>query len=335
MLKPSRTVKQPPNLFDRTQKLVNSIEEIHGQPLIAYWNAWNGSICPNDVPGMFQLFNRIGDLDKAALFIKSDGGHIESALRLVHLIRRHVKHLTAFVSAECASAATIMALGADEIRMGPLGYLTPIDSSLIHEMSPIDAISNRRVSVSRDELIRVVKLWTDNSKEHHANPYSDLFQYVHPLVFGAIDRSNSLSVKVCDEVLSYHINDAEERARIATELNSEFPSHAYPITEVAARRLGLKVNDLDVETNNLLLELSECYSEMAQRAITDFDESNYHDNQILGITEGRNIQIYYQNDKDLNYIKDERRWQALNDESSWHKVELVNGKKTISRLHIS
>ncbi|MEM1199657.1 MAG: hypothetical protein AAGI06_10150, partial [Pseudomonadota bacterium] len=191
--------------------MIREVEEASGVPIISYWNAWNANICPNDVPSMHQLLSRIGKLDRAAIVIKSNGGDIESALRLVHLLRRKVSYLKAYAFGDCASSATIMALGADEIHMGPLAFLTPIDTSLAHELSPINEIQNQRVHVSRDELTRIVRLWSDSAKEHHGNPYTDLFNHVHPLVFGAIDRSNSLSVKVCDEVLSYHIEDTEQR----------------------------------------------------------------------------------------------------------------------------
>ena len=117
-------------------------------------------------------------------------------------------------------------------------------------------------------------------------------------------------------------------------MNANYPSHSYPITAREAKRIGLKVSTLDENVNSLLLDLNELYSEMAQKAITDYNETNYHDNEILNILEAGGIQIYYQNDKDCNYIKEERRWQTLNDESSWRRIELVDGKKVHSQFHI-
>jgi len=92
---------------------------------------------------------------------------------------------------------------------------------------------------------------------------------------------------------------------------------------------------MDSQLNDLLLELNILYSEMAQKSYTDFDEFNYHDNQILNIHEAEGIQIYFQNDKDWSYLKEERRWHALNDESTWRKNEMVKGKIANSILHIS
>ena len=52
---------------------------------------------------------------------------------------------------------------------------------------------NDRVSVSNDELLRVIRLWTEQAKDSTTNPYEALFPYVHPLVIGAVDRSSALS----------------------------------------------------------------------------------------------------------------------------------------------
>lgn len=330
----ARQPKQPPVLFDQTQEILRRIEDKAGMPMFCYWNSHRGSVCDNDVLAVYEVFSRAGRQDRAGLFIKSNGGEVESALRIVHLIREYCGRLVAMVPLECASAATMISLGADEIHMGPLAHLTAVDSSLRHDLSPIDETENRRVSVSQDELLRLVSLWNDNARDNHGNPFTDIFQYIHPLVIGAIDRSSSLSIKVCQEILGYHIDDPEECARISNHLNSDYPSHSYPITNREASRIGLNVMRLDPAINDLLLDLSEIYSEMAQPSLTDFDEYNYHDNEILNIVEARDYQTYYQNDQDWSYIKEERRWQSMNDESCWRKTEMVDGRKTAGKLHI-
>ena len=52
---------------------------------------------------------------------------------------------------------------------------------------------------------------------------------------------------------------------------------------------------------------------MGQRAITDFDEENHHDNEITNILEGKGLQVFYQVEKDWHYRKEERRWVPMND----------------------
>jgi len=111
-----------------------------------------------------------------------------------------------------------------------------------------------------------------------------------------------LSVKLCTEILQFHIKDQKKAERISYHLNSDYPSHNYPIMLREAKRIGLKVKALDLSINDELLELNELYSEMGQRAQTDFDELNYHNNEIINIIESANMQIYYQIDKDTGII---------------------------------
>ena len=166
------------------------------------------------------------------------------------------------------------------------------------------------------------------------NPYQELFKYVHPLVIGALDRASSLSLMLCREILGYHMPNARKAERIARQLNSSYPAHQYPITSREARRLGLKVQDIPQELDRLLQELNLLYSEMGQRAITDYDEENHHDNEITNILEGRGAQVFYQVEKDWHYRKEERRWVAMNDVSSWFRCRMRDGRMVKDKLHI-
>jgi len=327
-------VKQPPVLFDRTQHLVSEITSLLGGPLITYWNNPRGSICDNDVVALYEVLQKLGKQDTIYLFIKSDGGSGQASLRLVNLLRQYCKRLIALVPLECASAATMIALGADEILMGAMANLTPVDTSLVHDLSPLDR-DNERVSVSLDGLTRVIGLWQTEQSDSKENPYKVLFQYVHPLVIGAVDRSKSLSIMLCKELLAYHIDDEEKAIQIAQTLNSKYPSHNYPILFEEARAIGLKVAHMSPEINKLLLMLNELYSEMGQKATTDFDEIRTHSNEILNIWESGENQVFFQQDKDWFYRVEERRWITMNDNSCWHRIERANGRTKKSLLHIA
>ena len=244
--------------------------------------------------------------------------------------------VVALLPLECASAATIVALGCNRIVMTPVSYLTPIDSSLTHQLSPVDEINNSRVSVSSDELRRITDLWRKLERDQHPNAYQEVFKYIHPLVIGAIDRSMSLSMKICMEVLSYHAKDMAEAERISRSLNYDYPAHSYPITSQEAKRMGLTVEAASPQVGRLLSDLNLAYSDMAQSAITDIDPANYQDNNVLSIVEARNCQIFWQNDRLQNYIAAERRWQTLHNRSSWRILEQLPGhpEPRRSELHI-
>ena len=326
-------LKKPPVLFDKTQGLISLISEIIGYDCIVYWTSYNGGICGPDVIGLRTILQKINKKEKIGLIIKSYGGAGTAALRMVNLLRNYCKKLVAFVPSNCDSAATMLALGADTIFMSETSYLTAIDSSLSHDLSPVD-VFNQKASVSSDELFRVIRLWKDNMTESDSNPYCEIYKHVHPLVVGAVDRARSLSIRLCSEILSYHMKDEEKARELSERLNSDYPSHNYPITAKAAKDLGLQVEVMDEILQLKLDELNRWYSEMCQKAYTDFDENNYHNNEIRNILETKDLQIHYQVDEDWHYRSEERRWVSMNDESSWKKYERVDGKVNSSIFHI-
>ena len=328
-------VKQPPVLFQKTQAVITQLAQRLGGPLITYWNNPRGSVCHSDVVALYDVLGRLGTHDTIHLFIKSDGGSGQVSLRVVNLLRQHCRRLVALVPLECASAATMIAIGADRILMGPTAYLTAVDTSLNHALSPVDR-DNDRVSVSLDELNRVIRLWREQQGDRtDTNPYQSLFQYVHPLVIGAVDRAESLSIMLCRELLAYHIADEVRVERIASTLNSKYPSHSYPIMLDEALKIGLPAERMPADVNTLLLQLNAYYSEMGQKATTDFDEMRAHGNEIVNILETVDAQVYYQQDKDWFYRSEERRWITMNDHSSWRRIERVAGKTRRSLLHVA
>jgi serine dehydrogenase proteinase len=328
-------VKTPPLLFDTTQRVISRILRKVDGPLLTYWTSTSGSVCDNDVMAMHDLLKAMGPQRTLTLFVKSDGGSGMASLRMVHLLRRYARRLTVLAPLNCASAATMLALGADTIAMGPLSYLTAVDTSLEHDLSPVDH-TNNLVAVSNDEVERVIRLWkeTTGRGREMVNPYQELYKYLHPLVIGALDRASSLSLMICREILAYHLKDVRKADRIARRLNYGYPAHQYPITAREARRLGLAVGDLPEDVDDLLHDLNLVYSEMGQRAITDYDEENHHDNEITNILELRGLQIFYQVEKDWHYRKEERRWVPMNDLSAWYLCSRQKGRVVKKKFHI-
>jgi hypothetical protein len=327
-------VKTPPLLIAKTQSLLRKIQPKVDGALVTYWTSTSGSVCDNDVMALQELLQDLGPQRHLTLVVKSDGGSGMAALRMVHLLRRYARRLTLLAPLNCASAATMLALGADRIGMGPLSYLTAVDTSLEHDLSPVDH-TNNLVAVSNDEVERVIRLWKESAGRSTAvNPYQELYKYLHPLVIGALDRASSLSLMLCREILGYHMKDKAKADRISRQLNSSYPAHQYPITSREARRLGLDVFDLDPALDELLQDLNLVYSEMGQRAITDFDEMNHHDNEITNILEGGSLQVFYQVEKDWHYRKEERRWVPMNDVSAWYLARIKAGRVSKSKFHI-
>ena len=324
-------IRRPPVLVAQTAPLIERLEQALGGPFVSYWVSGTASMDHEDVAALDHVLRAsASEPGRAFLFIKSDGGQGTAALRMTNILHHWAKGLTALVPMGAASAATMLALGADEIQIGPLGFLSAVDTSIRHPLSPLDHL-NDRVSISHDEVVHAVRLWRECGEE--GNPWSKLYDYVHPLAIGAVDRASSLSIKLCTEILGYHFDDEERAAQIARALNSEYPAHGYPITLREAQRLGLPAEPLAPEIDELLIALGRLYAEMSQRMTTDFDPRNYHSGEIRKIIETRDAMLYYQVDRDWHYRETERRWTSLNDRSSWRELRTIAGEEHTKTLH--
>src|SRR4029450_12793440 len=219
-------VKTPPILIAKTQALLKKIQPKVDGVLLTYWTSTSGSVCDNDVMALQELLQDLGPQRHLTLVVKSDGGGGMGALRMVHLLRQYTRRLTLLAPLNCASAATMLALGADRIGMGPLSYLTAVDTSLEHDLSPVDH-TNNLVAVSNDEVERVIRLWKETSERggDDVTPCQERYKSLHPLVIGALDRASSLSLMLCREILGYHMKDKRKAERISRQLNSSYPAH--------------------------------------------------------------------------------------------------------------
>lgn len=324
-------IKTPPNLFDKTQRLIKGIESRLDGKLITYWTSVNGSVCQNDVNVIREILKYTGSSQNLYLFIKSDGGDGKASLRMVNLLRKYCRKLYALVPLNCESAATILALGADRVFMGPMAFLTPVDTSVRHDLSPVDK-DNDRVRIGVNEMERITALWNKNRTNNDENIHKNLYQYIHPLAIAAVDRAGSLSNMICNEIMSYHMKDSKKRKRISTMLNSDYPSHGYPIVLKEAVRIGIPAVPLDGEIDEMLISLNELYSEMGQKCRTDFDPHHHRDNEIINIVECMGSMIYYHLDKEWHYKESERMWRFTNDYSSYKTRTFGQSGKIIEVL---
>ncbi len=320
-------------LFDKTQPFIKKLEgELDGK-LICYWISPNGSLCHNDVNVLNEILETVGNCENLYIFIKSDGGNGKASLRMVNLLRNKCVKLQALVPLECESAATMLALGADAIQMGPMAFLTPVDTSIRHDLSPVDR-DNDRVSIGTNELERIIAGWKSNITDKDENVYKYLYNYIHPLAIAAVDRAGSLSNMLCNEIMSYHIKDDKKRMKISKTLNSDYPSHGYPIVLKEAQRIGINAFKMEDKINKTLIELNETYSEICQKNRKDFTPNHHKDNEILSIIECNGKIIYYELDKEWHYSETERTWRSTNEKSSYRMHYKKNDKMINMPFHV-
>ncbi|MBI3576156.1 MAG: hypothetical protein HY083_10990 [Gammaproteobacteria bacterium] len=183
------------------------------------------------------------------LFIHSNGGSGTVPWRLVSLIREYAKHLAVLVPNRAFSAATLVALGADEIVMHRMGCLGPIDPSVSNIFNPPNPQNpGQRAPISVEDVTAYFKMVKDEVGITHEDELVQaliaLTSQIHPLALGNVQRSHSQARMMARKLLKLHMPKKQEHEieQIIDNLKSNLFFHGHPINRDEAKKdLELKV----------------------------------------------------------------------------------------------
>lgn len=208
-------------------------------------------------PFLDQLEALPRDIDSLDLLIVSAGGDPTVAWRIVSLIRERTDHFSVLIPQAAYSAATLIALGADEIVMHANGNLGPVDPQIqVSRPSPDD---QSRIMQFGSEELRAYLEFTKNTvglsdQSQLAKVFDSFCQEVGPVQIGVAARGAQLSLAMGEKLLRMHMvgDQAQQAPAIAEELNKNFFHHGYPVSRSEAREIGLKIAKPDLELEGLV-----------------------------------------------------------------------------------
>jgi len=122
------------------RKYIHELHDLTGRDTFLYASAYLGpqsaqihseevSITLSDVQGFMEVSSGVSS-DQLDLIIHSPGGYAEAAESIMNYLRTRFSHIRAIIPLAAMSAATMMALGADEIVMGKHSQMGPIDPQI-------------------------------------------------------------------------------------------------------------------------------------------------------------------------------------------------------------
>jgi hypothetical protein len=131
-----------------------SLNEGHG-PNGAIAHISVSPLTGTDVPILGNVLREIGDVHTLNLVLHSPGGDGTAVEKFVSLCRTQCQRLRVIIPNEAKSAATMIALGADEIVMGPCSELGPIDAQVPVVSNGISRyVSAQSFIDARDNLLK-------------------------------------------------------------------------------------------------------------------------------------------------------------------------------------
>jgi hypothetical protein len=139
---PPEVAPEPGSVRSKRAALIHDIERERGSRVIAYICSdrpgASGQIGEDAVGTMYDHLRPIGKVEAIDLYLYSRGGAVEVPWRIVSMLREHCSKLGVLIPYRAQSAATLIALGCDEIVMGSKAELGPIDPALTGGRLTID-----------------------------------------------------------------------------------------------------------------------------------------------------------------------------------------------------
>lgn len=318
-------VEHPPALWKDSHSILRDICKQVDGPVISYYTSADSRIDTDDVKYFYSHLKKIGFQKKLYFILVSHGGSGEGAWRIASLLRSFCEELIILLPEVAASAATILSLAADKIYMTPLAYLTAVDTSIYHPLNPKNN-ENRPIHMELDEVNRSVEALLQHRKKpgDAYEVYKTIFEYIHPVAFGAVSRSTTLSEMLCGDIMELRKEKPkpELKKKIIEKLNTGYPSHTYPITRKKARQLGLDIEFADTRLSDLLGSLLNVYVHVTRPVRSYLSQVIVHTEAVNTIIESAELRfsLHHSMQKRLDQIL--KNWLTFKDDYQWNAIHI-------------
>ncbi len=240
---------------EKRKELLKKIEGKRGTKVIAYVTSdrigLQALIQHDIVPIVHEHILSLPEEDrrKLDLFIYSRGGSADVPWALVSMFREYCQKgsFSVLIPFRAHSAATVIALGADEILMTKKGELGPIDATMSGgPYNPREEKTSNPLPVSVEDVtgyFALLERFGCERPDEKMRGFEQLTAKVHPLALGAVSRLLEETKLVGLRLLSTRANPFREKENheIIRKLSSEVYSHNHAISRTeASRYLGLK-----------------------------------------------------------------------------------------------
>jgi len=203
------------------------------------------------------------------LFVYSRGGDIDVPWRIATGLRTTAAKWNALVPLRANSAATLLALGADEIVMGPQAELGPIDP-IMNIRRPVGPGVPGMVdeSVNVEDVMSYIRFVAErvqlSDQEAVAASLGKLTDRLDAIGLGNAYRTHSHIREVARRMLASRGEpaDADTMDSIIETLAEKVYAHGHAIGRQEAADLGLPVVEAPAELDAAMWELLEEYEEM-------------------------------------------------------------------------
>lgn len=214
---------------------------------------------------LYRELESIGHTSKIDLYLHSYGGAVDTPYKVVMLIREFCDQFSVIVPFSAKSAASMIVLGADEVVMGPISELGPIDPLVKHPLYKDFWIPVQALRYSFEYIEEMFQ----NSENPEVSEIimNAILNKLDPWLIGDYEKALKASRQYAESLLSnYMLKDDKHKISAVTQnLTNGYFSHGYPIGRKEAKEMGLRVTDASGELWQVIWELYLHYQSIFTR----------------------------------------------------------------------
>lgn len=236
-----------------------AIEKARDSSVVAYSLHDSAMVADDAMPQLYDKLQAWGHRPRIDLLLYARGGISEAVWRVLNLLRQNCDHLGLIVGTRVHGAASLLALGADEIVMGPLSELGGIETPLKHMLLPHDELG-QTLPVTWSEIKNLLSNVGANQVQATSSDLT-VYNFIHPLAIAHLQQSDLLNRDLTRKALAMSMPDAEEgqTSRIVDLFNGGFHSPLYTASRAELEGIGLPVVNADEALWRHIWEVAQLY----------------------------------------------------------------------------
>lgn len=243
---------------------LSALEALRGNPVLVF----AGMITDDTVRVVYEWLRKRGRVERLDLVLSTSGGVVTRARQLALLLRDYTDYLTILVPYRAWSSGTLLCLSADELILGPLAELGPIDAH-IGAAGPLPPDAPGLISAQDVRAFReMAEDWFNVKRpDDRLQVLALVAQRIFPTSLSAFYRFDQLTRQIGYELLAYQLPHMDETARrqIVDRLADGYLAHDYIISRADALGLGLNVTFAAPQEETLLWAIyGGCRAQIAE-----------------------------------------------------------------------
>lgn len=180
---------------------------------------------------------KAANVDTLYILVNSPGGGVSSSYKIARMLRASFSNIKAFVPHMAASGGTLMVLAANEVVMGPMSNLTPIDVQVGYNGQYVSSYSMSRA------LSRLSQYFAKVTADEAPYPWRAMAEKLDPILMEDWACNLTEMTRYVFELMQMSGYKLPEITKVVDGLIFPAEPHSFVIRRDKAAKMGIRTSN--------------------------------------------------------------------------------------------